>query len=137
MILQPTLNPVRESGLAASLKSIAIGSVGTVLTAAFLITLLPLESVLTAVPWIIGFTGALTGFRCVEMTKRNETGNARPAATLSGAVSGLCAWLLLSGMGFHLTGFPLLTLADLFIYTSLSAITGCLGGHLALRYYKL
>lgn len=136
-MVQQTLHRKHGQALAASLKSTLIGTGGTVVVAMFLMTVLPLEAAFTPMPWVIAFTGALTGFRCIEMLKTVPMKGFKRLGCLTGMLAGGLAWTALNVIGFHATGFIILTPADLLICSTISGVTGCLGSMLALRHYHL
>ena len=120
----------------ASLKSIFIGVGGSLVLAVFCSTFIALEKILFIMPFFIGFNGATTGYRLVEVMKKRIK-NAPRFSFVLGVGGGALTFVAINFAGSFMRNPISLNIYDLFIYMAVSGITSYLGAKLAVRYFNL
>ncbi len=116
--------------------SIASGLFGSIILAVFLAGVISAGKTADIMPLVIGFNGALSGYKTVNLLKEDIT-RLKLTGTLAGAAAGFLAWPVLNLVSFYAAGFFILTVPDLAIYTITSGFTGYLGAFTATRYFHL
>ncbi|WP_457552924.1 hypothetical protein [Desulfobacula sp.] len=124
----------------ASLKSIFIGVGGSLILAVFCSTFIAMEKILFILPLFIGFNGAITGYRLVEMLKTRILNVSLFSFVLGvgmGALTFAVVNFAIKYAGPFMGNTFFLDIYDLFIYMAVSGITSYLGAKLAVRYFNL
>ena len=124
----------------ASLKSIFIGVGGSLILAVFFSTFIAMEKILFILPLFIGFNGAMTGYRLVEVLKtriRNVSLFSFVLGVGTGALTFAAVNLAINYTGPIMGNTFFLDIYDLFVYMAVSGITSYLGAKLAVRYFNL
>jgi len=119
-----------------ALKSILIGVGGSLILAVFCSTFIAIDKVLFILPLFIGFNGALTGYRLVEVMK-NRILNVFLFSLVLGVGGGALTFVAVNFAVSYMGNSFLLNIYDLFIYMAVSGITSYLGAKLAVRYFNL
>ena len=120
----------------AAIKSIFIGVGGSLILAVFCTTFIAIDKILFILPLFIGFNGATTGYRLVEVLK-NGIRNIPLFSFVLGIGGGALTFVAINFLGSFMKDAVLLNLYDLFIYMAVSGITSYLGAKLAVRYFNL
>jgi len=124
----------------ASLKSIFIGVGGSLVLAVFCSTFIAIEKILFVLPLFIGFNGAITGYRLVEVLKERISNIPLFSVILgvgTGALTFVAINLAMNFAGSYMGSIFFLNIYDLFIYMAVSGVTSYLGAKLAVRYFNL
>lgn len=124
----------------ASLKSIFIGVGGSLVLAVFCSTFIAIEKILFVLPLFIGFNGAITGYRLVEVLKERISNIPLFSVVLgvgTGALTFAAINLAMNFAGSYMGSIVFLNIYDLFIYMAVSGVTSYLGAKLAVRYFNL
>ncbi len=124
----------------ASLKSIFIGVGGSLVLAVFCSTFIAIEKILFVLPLFIGFNGAITGYRLVEVLKERISNIPLFSVILgvgTGALTFVAINLAMNFAGSYMGSIIFLNIYDLFIYMAVSGVTSYLGAKLAVRYFNL
>lgn len=124
----------------ASLKSIFIGVGGSLVLAVFCSTFIAIEKILFVLPLFIGFNGAITGYRLVEVLKERISNISLFSVILgvgTGALTFVAINLAMNFAGSYMGSIFFLNIYDLFIYMAVSGVTSYLGAKLAVRYFNL
>jgi hypothetical protein len=120
----------------ATLKSIFIGVGGSLILAVFCSTFIQIDKILFVMPVFIGFNGAMTGYRLVEVLK-NKIINIPVFSFVLGIGGGALTFIALNFAGSFTREAFSLNIYDLLIYMGVSGITSYLGAKLAVRYFNL
>ena len=120
----------------ATLKSIFIGVGGSLILAVFCSTFIQIDKILFVMPVFIGFNGAMTGYRLVEVLKNNII-NIPVFSFVLGIGGGALTFIALNFAGSFTREAFSLNIYDLLIYMGVSGITSYLGAKLAVRYFNL
>jgi len=124
----------------ATLKSIFIGVGGSIILAVFCSTFIAMDKILFILPLFIGFNGAMTGYRLVEVLKtriRNVSLFSFVLGVGTGALTFAAVNLAMNFAGPIMGDTLFLDIYDLFVYMAVSGITSYLGAKLAVRYFNL
>jgi len=124
----------------AAIKSIFIGVGGSMILAVFCSTFIAMEKILFILPLFIGFNGAMTGYRLVEVLKTRILNVSLFSFVLgvgTGALTFAAVNLAINFAGPIMGDTFFLDIYDLFIYMAVSGITSYLGAKLAVRYFNL
>ncbi|RLB97914.1 MAG: hypothetical protein DRH34_14570 [Deltaproteobacteria bacterium] len=124
----------------ATLKSIFIGVGGSIILAVFCSTFIAMDKILFILPLFIGFNGAMTGYRLVEVLKtriRNVSLFSFVLGVGTGALTFAAVNLAINFAGPIMGDTLFLDIYDLFVYMAVSGITSYLGAKLAVRYFNL
>jgi len=124
----------------ASLKLIFIGVGGSLVLAVFCSTFIVIEKILFVLPLFIGFNGAITGYRLVEVLKERISNIPLFSVVLgvgTGALTFAAINLAMNFAGSYMESIFFLNSYDLFIYMAVSGVTSYLGAKLAVRYFNL
>jgi hypothetical protein len=119
-----------------ALKSILMGVGGSLLLAVFCSSFLAIEKVLFILPLFIGFNGAVTGYRLVEVMK-NSISNVSLFSFVLGIGGGALTFVAVNFAVSFIGNWFLLNLYDLVVYMAVSGITSYLGARLAAKYFNL
>ncbi len=119
-----------------AVKSVFIGTGGSLILAAFCTTFIEIDKILFIMPLFIAFNGAMTGYRLVEVLK-NTIMNVPVFSFVLGFGCGALTFVAVNFAGSLLKDIFLLNLYDLLIYMVVSGITSYLGAKLAVRYFNL
>lgn len=120
----------------AALKSIAVGIGGSLILALFCSTFITIDKILFIMPFFIAFSGAMTGYRLVEVLKRRISSIPTFSFVL-GVGGGAATFVIVNFTGAVVQNPFSLTVFDLFVYMIVSGITSYLGAKLAVRYFNL
>ncbi len=128
----------------ATLKSLFIGVGGSMILAVFCSTFIAMDKILFILPVFIAFSGAMTGYRMVEVLKTRIM-NIPLFSFVLGVGGGALTFVAVNfTINFTMqSSWPfigntvVLNITDLFIYMTVSGITSYLGAKLAVRYFNL
>lgn len=116
--------------------SIASGLFGSIILAVFLSGVISAGKTADIMPLIIGFNGAVSGYKAVDLLKGNLA-HLKTVGTIAGTAAGVLAWPVLNIVSFYVAGLFILTAGDLATFTVVSGMTGYLGSFTAVRYFQL
>ena len=112
---------------------LAVGVMGTLLVTLFLLTFLhPFEAV-RFVPWIFGFTSALTGYNLIQKTG-DHIRNKGLFCLGTGLASAILVFFLLNLLFLYFTSTTVFALGDLLLCSGIGMLFCGLGALLALKY---
>jgi hypothetical protein len=120
----------------ALLKASLTGVGGTLVVVLFLTGLIPVSRLSAVLPWVVGFNGALAGYRLVEFLKGGPF-HKKAVSFLPGMITGALAWCSLNISFFYGVGAFIFSTEELLLHTVISGFTGYLGAGLASRYLDL
>ena len=123
----------------SALKAIVIGVGGSLVLALFCSTFIALDKILFILPLFIGFNGAMTGYKLVEVLKTRIV-NVFVFSSVLGAGAGALTFVAVNiALKFAgpFMGKYSLNMFDLFVYMAVSGLTSYLGAKLAVRYFNL
>ncbi len=120
----------------ASVKAILTGVGGNLVIALFLTGVMDVSRLSTVLPWVVGFNGALAGFRLVEFLKAGPF-HKKAVSFLPGMTTGALSWCCLNICFFYGTGTFIFSTEELLLHTAISGFTGYLGAGLASRHLAL
>lgn len=116
--------------------SIASGLFGSIILAVFLSGVISAGKTADIMPLIIGFNGAVSGYKAVDLLK-GSLRHLKTVGTIAGTAAGVLAWPVLNIVSFYAAGLFILTAGDLATFTAVSGMTGYLGSFTAVRYFQL
>ncbi len=119
-----------------ALKSILMGVGGSLILAVFCSSFLAIGNVLFILPLFIGFNGAVTGYRLVEVMK-DRISNVSLFSFVLGVGGGALTFVTVNFAVSFIGNWFLLNLYDLVVYMAVSGITSYLGARLAAKYFNL
>ena len=108
--------------------------------ALFCSTFIALDKILLILPLFIGFNGAMTGYKLVEVLKTRIMNISVFSSVLgagAGALTFVAVNLALKFAGPFMGNAYSLNIFDLFVYMGVSGLTSYLGAKLAVRYFNL
>lgn len=123
-----------------AVKAIAIGVGGSLILALFCSTFIALDKILFILPVFIGFNGAMTGYKLVEVLKTRIMNISVFSWVLgvgAGALTFVAVNFALKFVGPFMGTAYSLNIYDLFVYMGVSGLTSYLGAKLAVRYFNL
>lgn len=116
--------------------ALMVGLMGTLLVTLFLLTFLhPFEAV-RFVPWIFGFTSALTGYNLIQRAGQFIR-NKSLFCLGTGLTSAILVFFLLNLLFFYFTSATVFGLGDLLLFSGIGMLSCGLGALLALKYVDL
>jgi len=116
--------------------SICVGVFGCMILVLFFTALMPVASLSTLMPWIIGFNCAVTGYMMLDKM-RNRLKHKRTAAFCSGGLVVILVCGLIFFIVPSISGFFTVTVAQLMWWLFVGVIFSGLGGILAIKYLDL
>lgn len=123
----------KRSPIGPAFYAVAVGIVGTLLVILFLLTFLHPFKAVAFVPWIYGFTSALTGYNIYQRCE-NRIKNKAVFFLIAGFCSALLVFLSLNLLFYYLTSGFIFGLKDLLLYCGIGLLFFGLGALLAIKY---
>lgn len=120
----------------AAVKGILTGVGGTLVVALFLTGIITMDRLSAVLPWIVGFNGALSGYRLVELLRAGSH-HKKALSFLPGMIVGAVTWGALNIIFFYGARDFIFSVEELLLYIAISGFTGYLGAGLASRYLDL
>lgn len=127
---------IRASRVYQVVVSLCAGVVGCMIVALFFTALMPVVSLSTLMPWIIGFNSAVTGYMLLDKT-RNGLKYKRLAALCAGGMVVILVCGIIFFMVPSISGFLTVTVAQLAWWLLIGIVFSGLGGLLAIKYLNL
>ncbi len=116
--------------------SICAGVFGCMILVLFFTALMPVASLSTLMPWIIGFNCAVTAYMMLDKM-RSRLKHKRTAAFCSGGLVVILVCGLIFFVVPSITGFLTVTVTQLLLWLFIGVALGGLGGMLAIKYLNL
>lgn len=113
-----------------------VGVIGTLLVTLFLLTFLHSFEAVRFVPWVFGFTSALTGYNLIQRTG-DLIRNKSLFCLGAGLASALLVFFLLNLLFLYITSTTVFGLGDLLLFSGIGMLSCGLGSLLALKYVDL
>lgn len=120
----------------AAVKGILTGVGGTLVVALFLTGIIRMEQLSAVLPWVVGFNGALSGYRLVELLRAGPF-HKKTLSFLPGMITGALTWCSLNIFFLYGARDFIFSVEELLLYVVISGCTGYLGAGLASRYLDL
>ena len=127
---------IRASRVYQVAISLCAGVVGCMILVFFFTALMPVVSLSKLMPWIIGFTSAVTGYMLLDKTK-NGLKYKRLAALCAGGLVVILVCGTIFFMVPSIFGFLTVTVAQLVLWLLIGIVFSGLGGLLAIKYLNL
>lgn len=116
--------------------AVLIGVFGNILIPLFFSSFLSLSQVITLIPWIMGFSAAVTGYSLLEKT-RDRLRHKRASCILAGIANVAISYVILTYLSFYFVGEYLFNKWDPVVFLAVGALCSFLGGILAIKYLNL
>jgi hypothetical protein len=127
---------IKSSRWGEVIYRVLTGVLGALLVVLFLCGFMPMVSTVRYLPWIVGFSGMVSGYALTE-NSRGRFRHRRSVAVGAGFVMAIGVGVALNLLTGYMAGVGLIYWADMLFFACIGAICSGLGAILSIQYAKI